>query len=114
MAKSEGIVHAENERVFLSLHACHVSKTMARRHTYRREEPRFGSVHGRINASSVAVVVHRACCSADRSSATRAAMEGTPSPGAPEKRAFAWCHPTRRFSPGLDHQKTHAIINARL
>src|SRR5262249_53735394 len=35
-------------------------------------------------------------------------------PGAPEKRAFSWCPPAPRFSPGLDHQKTHAIINTRL
>src|SRR5215831_6222368 len=38
---------------------CHVSKTMARRHTCRREEQRFGGVHGRATSSSVAVVVHR-------------------------------------------------------
>src|SRR5262249_48826877 len=73
-------------------YVCHLSKTMARRHTYRREEPRFGSVHGRTNASSVAVVVHRACCSAYPSYATSAAMDGPPSPGTQK---------TARFSCGL-------------
>src|SRR5262249_18039520 len=37
-----------------------------------------------------------------------------PSPGAPEKRAFSWCPLAPRFSPGLDREKTRAIINARL
>src|SRR5262249_32459082 len=37
-----------------------------------------------------------------------------PSPGSPEKRAFSWCCPAPQFSPGLDHQKTRAIISARL
>src|SRR5262244_991641 len=62
---------------------------MARRHTYRREEQRFGSVHCRTNSSSIDAVVHRACCSASPSYATRAAMVGTPSPGAPEKRVLS-------------------------
>src|SRR6516225_9314501 len=87
---------------------------MARRHTYRREEPRCGTRPWPYQLTSVDVIVHRACCSTYPSYATSAAMDGTPSPGAPEKRAFSWCPLALRFSPGLDHQKTHAIINARL
>src|SRR5437016_926797 len=30
------------------------------------------------------------------------------------KRAFFWCRSSTQFSPGVDHQKTHAIINIRL
>jgi hypothetical protein len=95
-------------------YVCRVSKTIARRHTYRREKQRCGSVHCRTNSSSVAVVVHRACCSVYPFSAKPTAMEGTPFPGSPEKRAFSWCPLAPRFSPGLDHEKTRAIINARL
>src|SRR5262249_31605233 len=57
------------------------AKTIGRRHTYRCEEQRRGSAHGRTNASSVDVVMHHACCSACPSPATCAAMAGAPSPG---------------------------------